>query len=87
MPTYTYRCPHCGLASEAVRAVRDHDAPMPCDCGADMRQTIESAPMVNASFLGSARNPGYRCVVSDQWVSSAKQRRNIEREHNLIPAG
>lgn len=87
MPLYTYRCPDCERRSELVRKIREHSNPVPCECGGLQNQTIESAPMVNAAFLGSARNPGYQCVVTDQWVDSRKKRREIEREHNLIEAG
>lgn len=84
MPTYDYRC-DCGRESEVVKRMNDPD-PM-CECGLLMKQVFLCPRMIDQSFIGSTKMPGYYCVASDQYVSSTHQRREIIKRHNLIEKG
>lgn len=84
---YTYRCNLCEHTQDANRSMSDRDnAPDCAECGADMKKVITKVE-VNGYFLGSANNPGYMCPVSDTWVSSKRQRRDIMDKHNLLEKG
>ena len=80
MAIYDYKCEVCGEIQEAFNhiAARDTSAPLCCD-KATIRQL--SAPMVFVPDWSS-----YKCPVTDQIVSSERQRRNIMAEHRLVDA-
>lgn len=84
---YSYRCNHCDYVQDARRSMAErHNAPA-CDvCGGDMRHIITPVEF-KAAFLGSVNNPGYMCPVTEQYVSTNRQRRNIIAEHGLIEKG
>lgn len=85
MPVYTYRCNDCAQTFEEVRKIAHMDDPAPCSCGSEDTRCIIVPVRFNRVY-GAADFPGYRCIVTDQWVDSRKKRRDIEREHNLQEA-
>lgn len=84
MPTYSYRCGQCGRTTDAYRPIKDHATGPDC-CGASMAQII--LPVNIAPVLGGGSFQGYQCVVSDEYVTSRKRRREIMAEHNIIERG
>ncbi len=84
MPLYDYQCPICKEVTQLQNSIANHEEGGEC-CGEKRKQIILSAPMVEASFLGSYKNPGYWCPVSEQFVDSKRQRQNIMAEHNVVP--
>lgn len=85
MPLYTYQCAQCGRVEDAMRRMSDR-ANGPACCGETMPQKIV-APMVQAQILGGGSCPGYKCVVTGEYVTSRKRRREIMAQHNLIEKG
>lgn len=86
MPIFEYRCPICGTEAEDWRRIANRDDPLTCQCGANMLPTIITPPAVDRSFLGSTNMPGYKCVVTDEYVTTKKRRREIMAERGLEEA-
>lgn len=84
MPLYTYACPKCGAVDTEFNTVQNRHAGPTC-CGEVMMKEITTAQIANV--LGGGSFQGYKCPVTDQWVTSRQQRRNIMAEHNLVEAG
>lgn len=84
MPLYDYQCQTCKTVIQKSNSIANHSEGGEC-CGAKRKQVILHAPMVEASFLGSYKNPGYLCPVTDKWIDSKRARRNMMAEHNVVP--
>ena len=84
MPTYNYKCDVCGTYHEAIRPISKRDDGPWC-CDGMTRKVIKSAPMVEATFLGSAANPGYVSPLTGNFIDSKRARNNEMREHNVVP--
>lgn len=84
MPLYTYACPKCGGVDTEFNTVANRHAGPVC-CGASMK--LEITPTQVANVLGGGDFQGYRCPVTDQWVTSRRQRREIMARQGLIEAG
>lgn len=82
MPTYVYQCEQ-GHTTEAYRKIAELDDCPVCSCGLETKKII-TAVMFNAGFLGSYRNQGYQCPVTNDWVDTKRKRKNIMAEHNLV---
>ena len=83
MPTYTYKCEVCEKTTDAIRKIADRaNGP---ECHGVMRQMI--IPPMIAPVLGGGDMPGYQCPITDQFVTSRKQRKEIMKEHNLEERG
>lgn len=80
MPLYTYKC-KCGERKEAFNHIEDRDSEK-CDCGCDMELVI-TPTQINRYFLGSTDNPGYKCPVTNKYVTSKAQRQRIMKENDL----
>ena len=80
MPLYTYHCKKCNNNQTAYRKVEErHDAPVCCD-----RMELKIVPTQKyIDIIG----PGYKDIVTGEYVDSRKRRREIMKEHNLIEAG
>ena len=63
MPVYEYECPKCGEVTEAIRPMRDADAPLACaKCGHAKTLRKHSVFMAAASKpAGSAPSAGGGC--------------------------
>jgi len=48
---------------------------------------VFEAPQIQAQILGGGSLHGYKCPITDKWVTSRRERRNIMAEHNVIEAG
>lgn len=59
-----------------------HDSPA-CEECAGKTKLILTPTEFNCAFLGSARNPGYMCPVSDKWIDSKRKRISSMDEHNM----
>ena len=84
MPIYTYGCDKCERVTDAYRPMAEREQGPEC-CGQPMKQRI--VPPMIAPILGGGSMPGYKCPVTDTFVTSRKQRREIMAEHNLIEKG
>jgi putative FmdB family regulatory protein len=82
MPLYVYQCEK-GHTTEAYRSISEMDNCPVCDCGLETKKIITPV-MFTASFLGSHRNPGYKCPVTNEWVESKRKRLNIMAKHDLV---
>jgi len=82
MPTYSYECEICDSIKDSYNTIAQrHNAPK-CNCGQSM--VLKIMPTHLQPILGGGDWPGYKCVVTDKFVSSRKQRREIMAEHNLV---
>lgn len=82
MPLYVYQCEK-GHKTEAIRTISEmNDAPL-CECGL-RTQKIITPVMFSESFLGSAKNPGYLCPVTNKYVETKRERLNIMAKHDLV---
>jgi putative FmdB family regulatory protein len=82
MPLYVYECPE-GHRKDAFRSISDRNNAPECDCGLSMQKVILPV-MFNESFLGSSKNEGYKCPVTNEWVDSKRKRLNIMDKHDLV---
>lgn len=79
MPLYSYAC-QCGKTEDAYRAIAErHNGP---ECHGQM-QLVIVPPL---KFVDHMRD-GYRDVVTGEFVTSRKRRREIMKQHDLIEAG
>lgn len=83
MPTYTYQCKTCGKIEDSFRKIADRDNNPICH-GEMVRKII---PPMLQPVLGGGGLQGYKCPVTDKWITSRKERKNIMAEHNLIEKG
>lgn len=84
MPLYAYSCHSCGRQVDEVRSVAErHNGPVCCE--SQMSLTI--VPPQVQPVLGGGKFPGYHCPVTDQFITSRKQRAEIMKRHNLIEKG
>ena len=54
-------------------------------CCEQMELTI--VPVNIGIVIGGSDFPGYMCPVTDKFVTSRRERRNIMAEHNLVEMG
>ena len=85
MPLYTYRCEICDRTTDYHNTVANRKNGPICNCGRSTKHVIMPAQI--APVLGGGDFPGYKCPVTDKWITSRKERRNITAEHNLIETG
>ena len=87
MPLYTYKCPECGTKKDGYNTVSNRNSgPLCAPChGVLMELTI--VPVNIAPILGGGDCAGYMCPVTDTFVTSRRERRNIMAQHNLVEAG
>lgn len=86
MPLYTFKCQECDHVQDAMRSLSEREnSPFCEECGSKTRQII--VPVQIAPVLGGGDFPGYKCPITDEFVTSRRQRRNIIAEHNLIEKG
>jgi len=75
MPTYKYDCWACGVRSEALRGIRDRDAPFKCpDCGDLDTKRTASAPIVQTPLDGNLRGSGKRDM--DRMIGADAEKRH-----------
>jgi hypothetical protein len=48
---------------------------------------LRIVPVNLAPVMGGGDFPGYQCPVTDRFVSSRRERRNIMAEHDLVEMG
>lgn len=80
LPLYTYKCPICDEVKDQFNTIAGrNDGPMCCDT-----MELVIMPTQLQPVLGGGDFPGYYCVVTDKFVTSRKERRNIMAKHNLV---
>ena len=79
MPIYTYKCRKCNCTTEEHRSYSECDVNMPVCCDQTTFIQIQPPMMVQIDNLSS-----YVCPVTDQVVTSSKQKREIEAKHDLV---
>lgn len=84
MPTYTYKCKECGNVEEAFRSIDNRKDGPEC-CNEVMDQIIVPAHI--QPVLGGGSFQGYMCPVTDTFVTSRKQRKEIMARHGMVEKG
>jgi hypothetical protein len=84
MPLYTYQC-KCGKTQDSYKSIADRKNCPTCECGGETKLII--VPTQIAPVIGGGDFPGYKCPVTDTFVSSRKQRREIMKKHDLVEKG
>ena len=78
---YDYQCKQCKAETEAINKVDERNTNAPVCCDEPMVIIIKQAPM---GYMG--RTIDYICPVTNEHVTTKRQRRNIMAENNLKPA-
>ena len=79
---YDYRCRKCGHETEAINSIAQRHTNAPSHCGEPMELIIfKNAPM---GFVD--RDIHYRCPVTNEGVTTRKQRNEIMARNGLIDA-
>ena len=86
MPLYSYKCSECGEMKDEYNsiALRHVETPV-CGCGGKTKLSIQ--PTQIAPVMGGGDFPGYRCPVTDEFITSRRKRKYIMDEHNLVEVG
>jgi len=85
MPLYSYKCPDCGEMTDSYNIVDNrHQSPV-CECGGMTSLSIQ--PTQLQPVLGGGDWDGYRCPVTDTFVTSRRKRKYIMDSNNLIETG
>ena len=80
MPIYTYSCPVCDKQKDQFNTIAGrNNGPSCCEA-----MELVIMPTQLQPVLGGGDFQGYQCIVTDKWVTSRKERRNIMAEHNLV---
>ena len=83
MPLYSYKCETCGHTEDAFRRISERlDGPI---CHDKMKLMI--VPVMIQPVLGGGSFQGYKCPITDQFVTSRKQRKEIMKSHGLEEKG
>ena len=82
MPLYSYTCKTCNKDKTKINKIADHKSGAPFCCDNQMIQTI-TAETMGLKPMGAKHFDNYECPVSEQIVTSEKQRRNIEAQHEI----
>ncbi len=85
MPLYSYLCENCDKLTDQYNTVDNRAIGPVCGCGSTTKLSIQ--PTQIQPVLGGGDFPGYKCPVTDKYITSRKERRNIMAEHNLIETG
>jgi len=85
MPIYSYKCSICGNITDQYNTIDGRKNGPNCNCGGNTSLTIQ--PTQIAPILGGGDFPGYQCPVTDKFITSRRERRNIMAEHNLVEVG
>lgn len=78
MPLYTYKC--CVTKDHYSTIAARHHGPDCPECGETMRFVIVP-PMVQVSSFD-----GYKCPITNEIVTTERQRREIMARHDLVDA-
>lgn len=84
MPTYESKCNQCGKVHQYIGRISTYkeDAPMCCNTKTERYFSMGSIPMIDS--ISARVMDSYRCPVTEQIVTNAKQKRYIEDKHDLI---
>lgn len=85
MPLYTYKCPNCGAEETEFNKVDERHTLAPTCCEPMNLKIMPT--QIPPQILGAGSLNGYRCPVTDQWVTSYKQKRQIMKDHDLVEVG
>ncbi len=83
MPTYESKCHKCGSMHQYIRKIADYqNTPVCCGEKTTKTLTIGSIPMIDR--VSARVMDAYECPVTEQVVTSAKQKKYIEDKNDLI---
>lgn len=85
MPLYTYRCSKCQKTQDAIRSISDRKNGPIC-CNTQTKQIL-TPTMIDPILLGAGTYQGYQCPITDEYVTSRKQRKEIMKRHDLVEMG
>lgn len=74
MPTYSYKCPECGLQFDRFLRLRDYEQPQTCTCGAVAAKQL-SAPAVRGDYQA------YDCPITGKRIEGRRQHEENLRLH------
>jgi hypothetical protein len=80
MPTYTFHCPNCDAQQERFLRVRELDTSIPECCGQTMQFVLQPV------YGHVKMECHYQCPVTNQGVTTWKQRKELFAKHNLSDA-
>lgn len=80
MPLYVYECSDCGRRYERTLKVDERYTGGPTCCHGN----VKIVPQAPRFIMGAAQFEAYKCPVTDQTVTTQRQRREIMKEHDLI---
>lgn len=80
MPIYEYHCKECGESQDAFNKVDARESNAPVCCG------VQTTKAITACMVFIPGECHYVCPVTDQKVTSYRQRANIMAEHGLRDA-
>jgi len=78
---YDYQCKQCNRETEAINRIAERNTHAPVCCEQPMQIIIKSAPM---AFMD--RDIHYICPVTNQEVTTRRQRNNIMAREGLVDA-
>lgn len=85
MPIYSYKCAECGELTDEYNLISHRHKTPVCACGGETALSIQ--PTQIAPVMGGGDFPGYKCPVTDEFVSSRKRRKYIMDSNNLVEVG
>lgn len=74
MPTYHYKCQHCGAEKELVMRMKDHSNVIYCRCGKLANQIIKSAPIITIPQHMRYDWNGYESPIDGRPIVNKRQR-------------
>lgn len=80
MPIYEYHCKECGKSQDAFNRIAERESNSPVCCGS------RTDKVVTACMVFVPGECHYVCPVTQQQVTSYRQRANIMAEHRLVDA-
>ena len=85
MPLYDYKCP-CGHIETMNNSIDNRRTHAPIHCDEQMSIMISGSHHI-APVLGGGGFQGYKCPITDKFITSRRERRNIMAEHGVVETG
>lgn len=85
MPIYTYKCKDCEAMTDSYNMISTRHQSPACECGGETVLSIQ--PTQLAPVLGGGDFPGYKCPVTDEFITSRRKRKYVMESNNLIEVG
>ena len=82
---YEYKC-KCGHIEDKHNPVDERHTNAPMHCGERMGIRISGGHHI-APVLGGGGFPGYKCPITDKFVTSRKERKEIMAKRGVVETG